>query len=237
MKNYLSNIDKKLLDQIKIIGREADACKISAYLVGGAVRDVLLKKGNLDIDVVVEADATQFAKYLSTQLKTKLSVYKKYKTASLILTKDARIDLTTARTETFERSGAQPVVEEAKLEDDLFRRDITINAMAIVINKHNFGRLIDIFGGRNDLKLKKIRILHNQSFQDDPTRILRVIRFEQRFNFRIEHKTMRLLNEAIENKLLNNAQKSRYAYELKKISTEVNSKKCLKRLNQLGVAL
>lgn len=167
------------------------------------------------------------------ETKARLVKYEQFKTASLHLS-SGRIDLATARRESYAHSGALPVVQEGSLKDDLLRRDFTINAMAIGINKNYFGELIDPFKGWEDLKKRYIRVLHERSFQDDPTRILRAVRFEQRFGFRMEKKTLRLLKEALRKNSPKNVKPPRYFAEFKKILKEKEPLKGIERLDKLG---
>lgn len=146
-----------------------------------------------------------------------------------------RIDLATARRESYAHPGALPSVSKGVLKDDLFRRDFTINAMALCINENQLGQLIDPFNGLQDLKKGLIRVLHAQSFMDDPTRILRAVRFEQRFGFTIEKKTLGLLKEALRKNVPQNVKPPRYFAEFKKILKEEEPARYIKRLDKLGV--
>ena len=200
LKNFLFDYEKKVLSLIKKIGRMADKNGISAYLVGGAVRDIILGCRNLDIDIVVDNNAIEFADNLSSAFNVEFIKYKKFGTATGMFPGKIQIDLASARKETYDFSGALPTVFKGDLNDDLFRRDFTINAMAISINRKNFGRLIDEWGGFKDLKNKKIRVMHKNSFKDDPTRLMRAVRFEQRFDFKIEKQTLSYFKEALRKK-------------------------------------
>jgi len=233
MKNYLLHLDDKLLGVIRKIGKEAGQKQFSAYIVGGIVRDFILKRGNFDLDIVIEGDAACLAKALAKKWNGKVTVYKKFKTASLETSRKMRIDFAMARKERYTHSGALPVVRPGSLKEDLLRRDFTINAMAIAINPECFGRLVDQFGGLADLSKKTIRVLHKKSFIDDPTRILRAIRFEQRFSFRMEQQTLLLMKAALRRNIPSNVKPPRYFVEFKKILREADPLKCLKRLNQL----
>ncbi len=234
MKNYLVNIDKRFLDVIKKIGQESDRQKMSAYIVGGIVRDILLKKKNYDLDIVIEGNVKKLAQSLAKKLKAKAIFYEQFGTATLNLENKLRIDLVTVRKESYARSGALPNVKLGTLRDDLFRRDFTINAMAMGINHSNFGHLIDLFNGKEDIRHGKIRVLHDKSFIDDPTRILRAVRFEQRFQFHIERHTLSLLKKAIKNKLTDNVTPTRYFVEFKKMLCEKSPVPNLRRLKGLG---
>jgi len=234
MKNYLSGLDNKFLRIIREAGKEADRKGLSAYIVGGVVRDIILKRKNLDLDIVVEGDAIRLARVLAKKWKARLTVYKQFGTACLEMSGGTRVDFATARRERYAHSGALPAVQPGTLKEDLLRRDFTINAMAIAINPNRFGRLVDEFGGLKDLSMKKIRVLHDQSFIDDPTRILRAVRFEQRFCFQIERQTLLLMRKALRKKIETNVKPPRYFAEFKKILCEENPVKALQRLHHLG---
>ena len=234
MPNYLSQLDKDILKLIKAIGQQADQLQIPAYLVGGIVRDGILRKLNLDIDIVVEGEALVLAEAIAKKYKVKVTPYAVFNTATVSLTNGLRLDFASSRKELYPSPGALPEVSSGDLKDDLFRRDFTINALAISINQKSFGQLVDLFGGINDLRAQKIRVLHPISFQDDPTRILRAIRFEQRFQFRLEEQTLLLLKKAIEEKYFESVKAPRYFAEFRKMLAEENGVLCLKRLEHLG---
>lgn len=234
MKNTLSHLNTKLLRIIRTVGKEADRRKLPAYVVGGAVRDILLGKRNLDLDFSFEGNAITLAKVLAKKSKARLIIYKEFKTASLRWPGGIRVDLATARKERYAHSGALPAVVAGTLREDLLRRDFTINAMAIAINANGFGQLIDEFGGLRDLSGKKIRVLHDQSFIDDPTRILRAVRFEQRLGFQIERKTLIWMKSALRTNMDSHVKPPRYFAEFKKNLCEENPLKSLKRLHDMG---
>lgn len=217
---------------IEIVGKIADELKIPAYIVGGPVRDKLLGRPNSDLDFVVEGDGIKFAETLNKKLKGKLTVYRAFGTASIEL-KGKRIDVVTSRKETYKHSAAYPTVKPGSIKDDLFRRDFTINAMAIAINKKNFGRLVDFYGGRKDLKKGVIRIMHDKSFMDDPTRIFRAVRFSVRFGFKIEPHTKRLIKKAVLDGLLGEVNAGRIRKEIELFLKEKNPKKCLDVFSKL----
>lgn len=220
---------------IEEVGRYAQKNNFTAYLVGGFVRDLILKRDNLDVDIVVEVDAIKLARDFSKKKKIKAALHPQFKTATFFLGNGLRIDLATARKERYPQGGALPVVEPGVLRDDLYRRDFTINAMAVVINSARLGELVDYFGGFDDIQRKKIRILHDQSFWDDPTRILRAVRFEQRFNFTLEERTLRLLKIALKAGAASSVKPPRYFQEFKKILQEPQApQKYIKRLQGLG---
>ncbi|MFW6055278.1 MAG: CBS domain-containing protein [Thermodesulfobacteriota bacterium] len=205
------------------------------YAVGGFVRDILLHSTNLDIDLVVEGDGISFARQLAAQLGGRLRSHKKFQTAVVILPDKRRIDVATARLEYYEHPAALPTVELSSIKMDLLRRDFSINALAVEINPQNFGRMVDFFGGQRDLKEKNIRVLHSLSFVEDPTRILRAIRFEQRFNFHIGSQTKRLIKNALQLNLFHKLSGKRIFQELKLIMAEESPLPCLQRMQEFDL--
>ncbi|MCX5710840.1 MAG: tRNA nucleotidyltransferase, partial [Candidatus Omnitrophica bacterium] len=196
MKKYLERLPKEIRELVYFTKDLAAYRGMPAYLVGGFVRDLILGVRNFDLDIVVVGDGIKFAEYFSRALKAKLIRHKRFGTATVVLKPGLKIDIATARSEFYPHPAHLPVVKPGSLKDDLFRRDFTINAMAISLVEKDFGRLIDCYGGKNDLKARSIRVLHALSFIDDPTRIIRAIRFEQRFDFKIDPDTLKLLKEA-----------------------------------------
>jgi tRNA nucleotidyltransferase (CCA-adding enzyme) len=233
MKNYLSSINPGLLRVIREAGEEAGDRQLSAYIVGGFVRDILLNKRNLDLDIVIEGDAIHLAESLAKKWGAGLTVHRPFGTAVIRRPEGLRLDLAMAREEYYPRPGALPVVRPGSIKADLLRRDFTVNAMAIAITPDHFGRLLDEFGGLADLVQRKVRILHGQSFIDDPTRILRAVRFEQRFGFRIERATLALLKSALREDVAAGVKPPRYFNEFKKVLREPDPLACLKRLDCL----
>ncbi|MBU1087640.1 MAG: hypothetical protein KKD05_09035 [Candidatus Omnitrophica bacterium] len=220
-----------LLDLLRDIGELADKKKVAVYIVGGFVRDMLIGISNFDIDLVIEGDAIAFSKDLKEKLNAKLKISPRFKTAKLLLNNGLSIDLAMARTEFYAYPAALPIVESSSLVKDLSRRDFTINTLALSLNKKTFGILIDSFEASRDLKQKRIKILHDLSFMDDPTRILRAVRFEQRFNFRIDKYTQNLILAAIDKKILKKAEKFRMTNELILLLNEPNPLKVIRRMN------
>ena len=231
MKNYLTTLSSSILKFISTIGRYADQKGIKVFLVGGIVRDAILKKRNSDLDVVVEGNAIEFAKFLAKKFQEELRSHPSFGTATLVL-QGLRVDFSSTRKEVYPHSGSLPRVQRGSLQDDLSRRDFTINAMAIAMNSDQCGQLIDPFEGFKDLKKGHIRVLHEKSFVDDPTRILRAIRFEQRFHFQIEAKTFRLLKKALSTHAIFNVHPHRYFNEVRKIFKEPIPVQCFSRLKE-----
>ena len=218
---------------IKKAGNLADKMGLSVYVVGGFIRDILLSRPNLDVDIVVEGDGIKFASTLANILDAGLIKHARFGTAVLTLGNKLKIDIASARSETYERPAALPTVKSGTIEDDLARRDFTINAMAVVINKRDFGKLIDCFYGRDDLNFKKIRILGDLSFIDDPTRMLRAVRFEQRYGFNMDRKTLSQFRQASRKKMLKYVTKHRIRDELILMLKEDRAVMMVKRMDKL----
>ena len=204
----------------------------SLYLVGGVARDLLLDKATLDLDLAVTGDAIELAQQLNEVSPGKITTHLAFQTAK-IQYPNWSVDLTTIRSETYARPGALPKVAPGNLRDDLFRRDFTINAMAIQLNSSHYGELIDLFSGQADLARGLIRILHPKSFTDDATRIWRALRYEQRLGFQIETTTLQLLQRDIA--MLDTVSGDRIRYELECLLQEVYPEKALRRAAELGV--
>ena len=198
--NLASKIEKQLptelVDFMRRAGEVATSRGQSLYLVGGMVRDLLLERTNLDLDLVVEGDAINLAQQLRELYQGKITTHPRFNTAKLQWDKWS-VDLATARSETYAKPGALPTVKPSSLASDLFRRDFTINTMAIELIPNHYGQLIDPHRGRDDLEQGLIRILHERSFIDDSTRIWRGLRYEQRLDFQLEPNTLRLLKRDI----------------------------------------
>jgi tRNA nucleotidyltransferase (CCA-adding enzyme) len=220
---------------LKNIGRKAAGMGLQAYAVGGFVRDLLLRNENLDIDVVVEGDGIRLARALAEEGMGKLRVHRRFGTATLRLPDGYRLDLATARLEYYEHPGALPQVEHSSIKLDLFRRDFTINALAIHLHPDHFGELIDFFGGQKDLKERVIRVLHNLSFVEDPTRVFRALRFEQRIGFQIARQTHMLIENAARMELFGRLSGKRLFRELVLCLSEEKPLPVLKRLQGYGL--
>ncbi|MGC9360054.1 MAG: CBS domain-containing protein [Anaerolineae bacterium] len=211
----------------------------SLYIVGGFVRDLLLGAPNLDLDMVVEGDAIHLARVLAPQLKAHVRSHARFGTAKVILNgeRDAMVppslDFVTARTEFYERPTELPQVERSSIKQDLYRRDFTINTMAICLDRDRYGELLDFYGGKRDLEQGTIRVLHNLSFVEDPTRILRAVRFEQRLDFEIEPRTAELMTDALD--LIDRVTGDRLRHELYLLLAEEEPERGLERLHQIGV--
>ncbi len=212
----------------------ADQRGIAIYLVGGPVRDLLLDLPPGDLDVAVEGDALDLASALASAKGGRLVRHARFGTAS-VSTDGAHVDLATARSETYETPGALPTVHPSSIDDDLHRRDFTINAMALALNGAGAGRLLDPAGGRANLDAGLVRVLHDASFQDDATRILRAVRYEARFGFRIEEATHDLLVRDLP--YLETISAARVHQELDLTLAEPEPEHALLRLAGLGALL
>jgi tRNA nucleotidyltransferase (CCA-adding enzyme) len=204
------------------------------YLVGGTVRDILLGEESFDVDIAVEGDAIELACRIATELGGRVRAHEKFGTAVVIYGDHERIDVVTARTEFYDAPAALPTVEHATIREDLFRRDFTINAMAASLRGDDFGRLVDPFGGRRDLDEGTIRVLHNLSFIDDPTRIFRAIRYENRHGFHMDASTTRLARGCIEMGLVGDLSSARLRDELIALLEEGDVGHTILRLAELG---
>ena len=222
---------KNVLSKIGAIGDRLD---FPVFMVGGIVRDLFLGIKNYDLDIVVEGEGIKFARELVRDLGGRMKSHEKFGTAIVILVDGFKIDVATARREFYEYPAAFPKVELSSIRKDLYRRDFTINAMAIQLNQKYFGKLIDFFGGQKDLYKGIIRVLYNLSFVEDPARIIRAIKFEQRYNFKMNKPTEDFLKKAIDDKLLSRLRKKRVTEELILILKEENPLKSLKRMEELG---
>jgi len=209
----------------------ADAQGVSLYLVGGCVRDLLLGSGHVDVDCVVEGDGAAFAVRFARKHGWRCVTHRRFGTATLEGPEGFKVDVASARRETYENPGALPRVERGTIQDDLLRRDFSVNAMAMALNKKVFGRLIDGAGGARDLKAKVMRVLHPESFIDDPTRIVRAVRFEERLGFRREPATARWMRQALAQKVLFTVQKHRLRDELVLLFREPKPYRYIKRLH------
>ncbi|MEZ4863574.1 MAG: CBS domain-containing protein [Caldilineaceae bacterium] len=246
---------------LQLVGEEVDRMAYAVYVVGGFVRDLLLDGkeepiGAMDMDIVIEGDAIAFAEQMQARYGGRIVPHRRFGTAKWLLHDaqhpvraqellahlhdgftvhdlPANLDFVTARTEFYTEPTALPTVERGSIKLDLHRRDFTINTLALSLNPDRWGELLDFYGGVNDLNQGVIRVLHSLSFVDDPTRILRAVRYEQRFDFAIAPRTLELLRDAIE--LLDRVTAARIRHELDRILEEARPEKSLQRLAELGV--
>jgi tRNA nucleotidyltransferase (CCA-adding enzyme) len=228
-------LDGKTLKKLNEIGSLADKMGYHAYLVGGFVRDLILRNENYDIDIVIEGDGITFAEAMAKMFGMKVKPHKEFATAKVIYPDGFKIDIATARLEYYKAPAALPTVEHSSLKLDLHRRDFTINTLAIALNKNTFGQLIDFFGAQRDIKERTIRVLHSLSFVEDPTRVFRAIRFEYRFGFHLGKHTLNLIKNAIKMNFLSKIKGKRIWTELTLTLTEERPERILKRLQELDL--
>ncbi|GMT47382.1 MAG: poly(A) polymerase [bacterium] len=235
----------EVVDLLRIAGEVADRLGYNVYLVGGSVRDLLMGEKNLDIDIVVEGDGIEFAGRLARQIRgVKLIAHKRFNTAKIRFTEKAglkmpepgfTVDVATSRTEYYEAPAMLPKVETSSIKKDLYRRDFTINAIAVKLNAGDFGQLIDYFGAQRDLREKTVRVLHNLSFVEDPTRAFRAVRFAERFGFRINKHTENLIKSALRLNLFERVSGTRIYDELVLTFKEIDPVRALKSLAGYGL--
>lgn len=258
---HADEIDRRLrallaADQVallELVGQEVERLGYAVYVVGGFVRDLLLNRASegvraLDMDIVIEGDAIAFAEHMQARYGGRVVAHRRFGTAKWLLddiTNDLiptpagkgslppHLDFVTARTEFYTEPTVLPTVELSNIKLDLHRRDFTINTLAFCLNPDRWGDLLDFYGGLADLERGLVRVLHSLSFVDDPTRILRAVRYEQRFGFQIEPRTLELLQAAAE--LLDRVTPTRLRHELERILQEAAPEKSLQRLADLGV--
>ncbi|MBI5560428.1 MAG: CBS domain-containing protein [Deltaproteobacteria bacterium] len=220
---------------LKDAGWTAGRLGYQAYAVGGFVRDLILKRENLDMDIVIEGDGIVFAKEFAKEHGLEVKGFERFKTAVIKFPDGRKLDVATARLEYYERPGALPTVEMSSLKLDLYRRDFTINTLAVSLNPERFGELIDFFGGQNDIREKTVRVLHNLSFVEDPTRAFRAIRFSERFGFNIAGHTLNLIKNASRLSLLKEVSGARTLDELRNILEDEKAACAVERLSELGM--
>ena len=232
-------LPKDALDILEKAGALGRSRQTPVYVVGGFVRDLLLKTPNHDIDLVVEGDGIGFARAFAGVLGGRVRVHKKFLTSVVIFPgaggKEERVDVATARLEYYESPAALPTVEHSSIKMDLYRRDFTINALAIRLDCEPMGEIVDFFGGQKDIRDRVIRVLHTLSFVEDPTRCLRAVRFEQRYHFRIGPATEKLIKNDVSLKLLDKLSPSRLFNEFEHICAEETAILCIRRLHELGI--
>lgn len=246
---------KECVKLLEMVGELAEELGVSVYAVGGFVRDLIMDREkwrwpNMDIDLVVEGDGILFAHYLAGKLGGRVREHKEFMTAIVLFPsscledenirfdyaeQELRVDVATARLEYYLSPAVLPTVELSSIRMDLTRRDFTINAMAIKLNTSNFGELEDYFDGQGDIKQKSIRMLHALSFVDDPTRAMRAIRFEQRYDFKICMQCDRLIRNAIALQVMQKLDGKRILTELEIILHEETALQCILRMQDFGL--
>lgn len=231
----LSRIPSKTLAVLQQIGQSAEETGLSAYVVGGAVRDLLLNHENLDFDIVVEGDAISLAHCLNKIWDGKIQTHLDFGTGTLTRSDGLKIDFVSARRETYVRPGALPLVRFGTILDDLYRRDFSINALAMSLNPETFGELVDHTNGLKDLESGLIRALHDRSFIEDPTRIFRAIRYETRFGFKIVDSDEKHMRDAIEHGILDEISGQRIRNEINRTLAEASAPKIIQRMYEFNL--
>lgn len=227
-----SSIPREILGLLIRIGSRT---RLPICIVGGFVRDLLLGRENLDLDIVAEGDAVSFARDLGESWGWEVQAHHQFGTATLIQPAGTRIDFASARSETYEYPGALPLVSPGTIEDDLRRRDFSINALAVRLNSEGFGELIDCLDGVKDLQSGRVRALHSESFLDDPTRIFRAVRYERRYNFQIESEDQARILEALHQDVLDLISGERIRNEINRILAEDTVPRVVQRLLDFDV--
>ena len=244
-------IDQRLLPFCRGIGAAAKRQRMNAYLVGGSVRDLFLGHHSPDLDFMLEGDAISFLAWLRERWPLllpdcphpdRIVPYRRYRTVKIFFDKPLapgidRVDFASARRETYPTPGGRPVVEPGTLAEDLARRDFSVNAMALSLAPDAFSGCHDDFGGEEDIRARRIRILHQQSFVDDPARLIRAVRFLVRLGFELEETTARLFQQALEEKLLAAVPRFRVFDEFRKALSEPDSAAVLAQLEAAGLLL
>ncbi len=229
-------LPKKVIRDLKEFGRAADLLGYNVYLVGGLVRDVFLQRENLDVDLVVEGDGIAFARAFAEQRPdARVRTHHKFGTAVVVFPDGFKVDVATARIEYYESPAAPPIVETSSLKQDLSRRDFTMNTLAVKLNPRHFGTLVDYFSAQKDIKDRVIRVLHNLSFVEDPTRVLRAIRFEQRFGFKIGKLTLSLMKNAVSINTFKDMSGRRIFLEIKLLLMEQHPVHAIERMDAFGL--
>jgi len=226
----------ELLRHVQAVAAGVRGC----YLVGGAVRDLLLGVPGFDVDLAVEGDGIAFATELAGRLKGHVRPHEKFGTAVVVAggagDDRLRVDVASTRRESYEYPAALPKVEHAGIRSDLARRDFTINALAVSLKPETFGDLYDYFGGVDDLAAGRIVVLHNLSFIEDPTRILRAIRYETRYGLRMDEHTLNLARACCAMDLVGDLSSARLRDELAALLDEEKIEFSLHRLEELGLS-
>jgi tRNA nucleotidyltransferase (CCA-adding enzyme) len=225
----------RVVQMLRDLGGVGDQLDLPVYVVGGFVRDLLLGIENYDIDVTVEGDGILFAETFAGRFGCRVKSHRKFGTAVIIFNEGFKVDVASTRLEYYESPGALPTVERSSLKMDLYRRDFTINTLAIRLNIAEFGMLIDHYGGQGDIQDCVIRVLHNLSFVEDPTRVFRAVRFEQRLGFHISSHTENLIKNAVKMNFLEKLGGKRLLSELIQILREKDPLPAVERMSSLGL--
>jgi len=228
-------LDSRTKNLLRDIGLAGDQLGMEVYVVGGFVRDLMLDRSIEDVDIVVEGDGIAFARHFAQEQGCRVHPHQKFNTAVIVFENDFKVDVASARREYYTMPAALPIVENSSIKLDMARRDFTINTLAIALNPEAYGVLIDYFGAGRDLKDKTIRIIHNLSFVEDPTRVFRAIKFSNRFGFNIGKVTSNLIKNALKIDTFKNLSGLRVLSELKQIFSEQNPIPAVETMASYGV--
>jgi tRNA nucleotidyltransferase (CCA-adding enzyme) len=228
-------LSPRVVQVLRDLGRVGQELDLPVYVVGGFVRDLMLGIENDDVDVTVEGNGIIFAETFAGEFGGRVKSHQKFGTAVIILPDGFKIDVASTRLEYYASPGALPTVERSSLKMDLYRRDFTVNTLAVRLNSYEFGHLIDFYGGQKDIQERLIRVLHNLSFVEDPTRVFRAVRFEQRLDFHIAKHTENLIKSAVKMELLDKIGGKRLLTELVHILLEKEPIRAIERISELGL--
>ena len=228
-------LPERVLSLLRAAGECAERLGMKAFVVGGFVRDLVMRVENLDVDIVVEGDGIRFAEAFAEEQGARVRPHEKFGTAVIVFRDGFKIDVATARVEYYLKPAALPTVQYSSLKQDMYRRDFVINTLAVRLSPEGFGEVIDFFGAQRDIKERVVRVLHSLSFVEDPTRILRAMRFERRFVFTIGRNTLNLIRNAVRLDLLSRIPKPRLYSELELILKEKDPVAILRRLSEFGL--
>ncbi len=230
---FESFLPEKVKTALALCAVAADEINMPIYLIGGIVRDLIIQKDSFDVDISVQENAIEFAYFMQKKYPEKMllkEIHEEFKTAKvtfLLDNSEVEIDIASTRKETYPYPASLPLVKTigCELIDDVIRRDFTVNSMALSLNKENFCDLIDYLGGYQDIKNKKLRILHPVSFIDDPTRILRALKFKVRFGYELDDVCLYLLRECVNSGIFDDLASDRIKAELKQLFN-LNKSEC-----------
>ncbi len=228
------SLPQYVIDTLHKLGEIGDDLDVKVYAVGGFVRDLILGEPNVDIDVTVDGDGIIFADTFASKYGCRVKSHRKFGTATIIFPDDSKVDVASTRLEYYDSPGALPTVERSSLKMDLYRRDFTINTLAVSLSSVGFGQMVDFFNAIQDLREKSIRVLHNLSFVEDPTRVFRAVRFEQRLKFKMAAHTENLIKNSIRMNFLDKLGGRRLFNELVHIFEENDPHLAVERIASLG---
>ncbi|MFW6269451.1 MAG: CBS domain-containing protein, partial [Bacillota bacterium] len=232
---YLKKLDKDIFQILLKAGELADSHNVEAYLIGGMVRDLLIGRKSRDLDIVVDGSIKDYIIALAGEFAADYTYNQEFKTGTIVFQNGFNIDLASSRKEIYQYTGALPEVERSNIVADLFRRDYTVNTLAVSLNSARFALLIDFFGGKEDVEKGILRALHRFSFLDDPTRIIRGIRMAERFNFTFEKETEALIKETLNTADFSRLSEARVIKEIQLLFEEPLSQELINIFKELSI--